>query len=138
MRNALVVSTLQPVRAVGIVSPELPQMEFILTMKLLLGRLLLVPYRRDALQREVGQIAEWYNASRPHTWLGGKTPDEAYYGKFPANRRPRFEPRSRWPRGSPYAKPWALVRGNPGAKLTLEVTSHADCDRNSNSSPNCQ
>jgi hypothetical protein len=68
---------------------------------------------------------EWYNESRPHTWLGGKTPNEVYHGTFPANRRPRFEPRSRWPRGSPCAKPWALVRGSPGAKLTLDVTFHA-------------
>ncbi len=27
-----------------------------------------------------------------------------------------------WPRGSPCARPWALVRGSPGAKLTLEVS----------------
>ena len=95
---------------------------FILTIKGLLGCVLLVPYRRDAFQRELDLVVEWYNRSRPHTWLGGKTPDEAYHGRFPANRKPRFEPRSRWPRGSPCAKPWALVRGSPGAKLTLEVS----------------
>jgi hypothetical protein len=99
---------------------------FILTLKTLLSCLLLVPYRRDAFQRELDAIAEWYNQSRPHTWLGGRTPNEAYFGTFPANRRPRFESRSRWPRGSPCAKPWALVRGSPGTKLTLEVSFHAD------------
>ena len=36
----------------------------------------------------------------------------------------RLEPRSRWPRGSPCAGSWALVRGSPGAKLTLEVSFH--------------
>ena len=47
------------------------------------------------------------------------------HGAFPANRRPRFESRSQWPRGSQCAKPWALVRGSPGAKLTLEVSFQA-------------
>ena len=60
----------------------------------------------------------------PHTWLGGKTPNEVYFGQYPASRRPRFEPRERWPRRSPCAKPWALVRGRPGAALGLEVTFH--------------
>ena len=94
----------------------------ILTIKCLLSCLLLVPYRREAFLRELTEIVAWYNGSRPHTWLGGKTPNEVYFAKFPANRRPRFEPRSRWPRGAPCAKPWALVRGSPGAKLTLDVS----------------
>ena len=96
---------------------------FILTLKCLLSRLLLVPYRRESFQHELDAIAHWYNRHRPHTWLGGKTPDEVYFGHFPANRRPRFEPRSRWPRGSPCAKPWALIRGKPGAQLNLESPS---------------
>ena len=29
-----------------------------------------------------------------------------------------------WPRGSPCARHWALVRGKPGAELTLEVSFH--------------
>ncbi len=86
---------------------------------------MLVPFRCDAFQRELTAIKDWYNACRPHTWLGGKTPDEAYHCRHPANRTPRYEPRSRWPRGSPCAKPWALVRGSPGTKLTLEVSFHA-------------
>ena len=97
---------------------------FILTMKCLLAGLLLVPYRRESLRRELDVIVEWYNACRPHTWLGGKTPDERYGGKYPANRRPRFESRSRWPRGSPCAKPWALLKGQPGIRLELKVTFH--------------
>jgi putative transposase len=97
----------------------------ILTIKCLLSQILLVPYRRESFLRELTYTVEWYNELRPHTWLGGRTPDEVYRGRFPANRRPRFEPRSRWPRGSPCAKPWALVRGSPGAKLTLEVSFHA-------------
>jgi transposase InsO family protein len=97
---------------------------FILTMKCLLGCLLLVPYRRESFQRELDLIVDWYNERRPHEWLGGRTPNEVYYGRFPANRSPRFETRPNWPRGSPCAKPWALVRGSPGATLKLEVTFH--------------
>ncbi len=99
----------------------------ILTVKCLLSRLLLIPYRRDAFLRELAGITDWYNEHRPHAWLDGRAPNEVYYGRFPANRKPRFEPRSRSPRGSPCARPWALVRGSPGAKLTLEVSFHGDC-----------
>jgi putative transposase len=95
---------------------------FILTLKDLLGCLLLVPYGRDALQRELDVIIDWYNTARPHSWLGGRTPDEAYYGRYAANRKPRYEPRAAWPRGSPCARPWALVRGKPGVRLELRVS----------------
>ena len=96
----------------------------ILTIKCLLQCLPLVPYRREAFLRELPSTVEWYNQFRPHSWLGGKTPNEVYFGAFPANRRPRFETRAKWPRGSPCALPWALARGSPGAKLTLEVRFH--------------
>lgn len=96
----------------------------ILTTKTLLSRLLLVPYRREAFLRELTLAADWYNTHRAHSSLRGRTPTEVYDGKFPANRRPRFEPRDRWQRGSACAKPWALVRGSPGAKLTMEVLCH--------------
>ena len=94
----------------------------ILTLKTLLRCLLLTPYRRTAFLRELFTAVQWYNAYRPHTWLGGRTPDEACYGAFAANRRPRFEPRAKWPRASPCARPWALVRGSPGAKLKLKIS----------------
>jgi len=97
----------------------------ILTLKCLLSYLPLVPYRRSALQRELDAIQDWYNGHRPHTWLDGRTPDEVYYGKYPAHRKPRFETRARWPRGSPCARPGALVRGSPGVKLALETHFHA-------------
>ena len=94
---------------------------FILTLKCILSCMLLVPYRREALQRELDMILGWYNAHRPHMTLKGQTPNEVYNAAFPSYRRPRFEPRSRWPRGSPCARPWALVRGLTGAKLELAV-----------------
>ncbi len=94
---------------------------FILTMKCLMARLLLVPYRRENFRRELDSIARWYNESRPHSTLHGRTPSEVYGGAFPANRKPRYETRPRWPRRSPCARPWGLVRGSPGAKLELIV-----------------
>jgi transposase InsO family protein len=95
------------------------------TMKELLRlRLPLIPLRREPFRREVALALGWYNAHRPHTSLGGRTPEEVYFRLRPANRSPRFEPRSRWPRGSPCASPWALVKGKPGAKVELDVRFH--------------
>jgi putative transposase len=93
----------------------------ILTIKLLLACLAIVPQWRPAFRRELDLLIEWYNEHRPHDTLGGKTPNEVYCGQFPACRRPRYEPRSRWPRGSPCAKPWALVRSTSGARLQLDI-----------------
>jgi transposase InsO family protein len=94
------------------------------TLKESLRRLAVVPYSRRSFQHELNLIADWYNKHRPHETLGNRTPNEAYHGRFPAHQRPRHEPRARWPRGSPCAKPWALVRGRPGAHLELEVTHY--------------
>ena len=98
---------------------------FILTLKTyLLGWLALVPLRRQAFRRELSSFFSWYNEYRPHTTLGGRTPDEVYHARFPAQRKPRFEPRASWPRGSPCANPWALVKGKAGLKLDLQVDFH--------------
>src|SRR5262249_555010 len=70
---------------------------------------IMVPTRREAMRTELVIALDWYNQHRPHSTLGGKTPDEVYSQRFPANRRPRLEPRSVWPRGSPCALPQALV-----------------------------
>jgi hypothetical protein len=98
---------------------------FIRSMKHLL-RLQLppVPLRRERFRRETALALGWYNAHRPHSTLGGKTPDEAYFRRRPANRSPRFEPRPGWPRGSPCAKPWALAKGNRGVSIELNVSFH--------------
>ncbi len=94
-------------------------------MKQHLRRLPVVPLSKRALQRELRFFADWYNEQRPHTWLGGKTPEEVYHGRRPACRGPRFEPRPLWPRPSPCAAPQALVKGVPGVRLDLHVTYHA-------------
>ena len=49
------------------------------------------------------------------------TPNEVYFRLRPANREPRIEPRNRWPRKSPCARPVTLIAGQPGHRFTLEV-----------------
>jgi hypothetical protein len=84
-------------------------------------RFAIVPLSRLAFQQEQSLFVRWYNANRPHTTLAGATPDERYFGAYPACRKPRFEPRAHWPRASPCAAPRALVKGQPGVGLQLHV-----------------
>lgn len=93
---------------------------FIRSMKNECTRLLpVVPLARAAFGCELDSYVAWYNPERPHSQFGARTPDEIYFDRFPACRRPRFETRARWPRRSPCAKPHALVRGRPGAVIEL-------------------
>ncbi len=91
------------------------------TLKNECTRRLLVPYRRDDFRRELALFAIWYNGNRPSEALNGKTPDEVYHDLAPACLAPRFEPRRKWPRGSPCAEPQAPVRGRCGQRLELSV-----------------
>jgi Integrase core domain len=95
---------------------------FIRSMKNECTRLLpIVPLARTAFGRELDDYVAWYNEERPHSRFGARTPDEIYFGSFPACRRPRFEPSSRWPRRSSCAAPHTLVRGRPSAVDELIV-----------------
>jgi len=94
---------------------------FILTLKRVLHQL---PLRRESFRGELVAIVPWYNEHRPHVTLGGKTPNEVYERRFPAHRKPRIEPRPRWPRGSPCAQPWAMVGGKPGQRFDMTVSFH--------------
>ena len=40
------------------------------------------------------------------------------------NEFPRIEPRQKWPRGSPCAKPQVDILGDPGAAMMLEIDCH--------------
>jgi putative transposase len=80
-----------------------------------------VSTRRSIMHANVIRWIDWYNEHRPHSSLGGRTPNEVYFGRFPAHRRPRIEPRPHWPRGSPCARPQVLVAGRPGARFHVEV-----------------
>lgn len=93
----------------------------ILTLKQNVAWLMLVPLRRRAFVRELHSLVTWHNSHRPHTTLGGRTPDEVYYRQRPLNRQPRFEPRAHWPRSSPCARPVTLVKGQPGGRLEMKI-----------------
>jgi hypothetical protein len=95
---------------------------FIRTMKAEALRRILVPLDRRAFRSEVGLFVHWYNPYRPHSTLHAASPDEIYFNRRPASRAPRYEPRRRWPRGSPCARPPAPVRGRRGQRLALVVT----------------
>ncbi|MDA2934965.1 integrase core domain-containing protein [Acidobacteria bacterium AH-259-D05] len=97
---------------------------FIRTLKDEYTRRILVPQRRKEFRRELLSFLDWYNEHRPHMTLGGSTPNEVYFGQRPANRRPRVEPRKRWPRASLCANPRTLVAGQPGDRFSLEVSYH--------------
>ena len=73
----------------------------ILTVKGLPRCLPRVPLRSKGFRREVPFVIEGYNEHRPHTTVSGRTPNEVYLDLHPANRKPRFELRERWPPGQP-------------------------------------
>jgi putative transposase len=99
---------------------------FFLSLKNECTRIILVPLRTDAFHLELTYFTHWYNHSRPHSSLNGKTPHEVYHGLLPASERPRYEPRARWPRCSPCASPHVPVTGNCGAPIRLDVRYHSD------------
>ena len=66
-------------------------------------------------------MIRWYNEHRPHETLGGKTPNEVFFSREAANQKSRLEPRERWPRGSPCARPQVAVYGDPGDPIVLEI-----------------
>ncbi len=94
---------------------------FIRSMKAECTRAVLISFRRLEFERELAAYVVWFNTDRPHAFLAGATPDEIYFRKRPACRKPRFEPRQRWPKPSPCARPQTLVRGHPGVQVELVV-----------------
>ena len=99
---------------------------FIRTLKGECTRLLDVPLPRRDFRTHLARYMEWFNQWRPHTFLRGRTPNEAYHRRHPACRYPRFEPRSRWPRGAHCAAPRVPVRSKSGVRLNLDVAYHAE------------
>jgi len=63
---------------------------------------------------------------RPHEYLDGRTANEVYNGRPAANETSRIEPRPNWPPGAPCAAPAAAIDGEPGQKVVLLVSYHAD------------
>ncbi len=95
---------------------------FIQTVKVECTRRLLLSFRAKTFRQELLWFAVWYNQHRPHTTLGGRTPDEVYFPQRPANQSPRFEPRALWPRPAPCALSQVLLKGQPGVRIELEVS----------------
>jgi transposase InsO family protein len=94
---------------------------FIRSIKNECTRHILIPLQLDAMRRELGCYATWYNEHRPGQALGGQTPWEVYTGVRPANSERRFEPRRDWPTESPCASPQTAIRGERGVSLSLVV-----------------
>jgi len=87
-------------------------------------RLITIPEDRAEFKREVGFAIDWYNEHLPHETLNGKTPNAVHFARSPANEQPRIEPRRKWPRGSPCAKPQVGIKGSPGDPIIVEMDCH--------------
>lgn len=95
---------------------------FIRSMKSECTRRIMVPLGLGAMRNELGCYSTWYNEHRPHSWLSGRTPTEVYRDLPPANLRPRFEPRARWPKKARCAAPNVPVKGGTDTNLRLIVS----------------
>ncbi len=84
-------------------------------------RVIRMPCDLTEFREELALYVTWYNLYRPHTTLGGRTPVEVFEQQDPANEESRFEPRARYPRGSPCAAPQTLIKGEPGTRPVLEI-----------------
>ena len=87
-------------------------------------RRIVIPEDPSHFERELQCIVDWYNEHRPHMTFSGKTPNEVYFSRSPANEQPRIEPRRNWPRGSPCAKPQVGMDGAPGDRVIIEIDCH--------------
>jgi hypothetical protein len=92
------------------------------TIKTECTRVIRVPFDIDAMRAELDVYVRWHNEHRPHTYLRGRTPDEVYFGRPPANEAPRLEPRLKYPRDAWCASPQTSVRGRRGVRLALQVS----------------
>ena len=88
-------------------------------------RRIFISLRRGSFREQINSFISWFNENRPHQGLGGRTPEEVYRGEIPANEKPRFEPRRRWPKRSLCAAPQARTKGSRGVRLELHMTFYA-------------
>jgi Integrase core domain len=100
---------------------------FIRSMKNECCRRIVVPMRVTKLLVGVSLYFVWYNHHRPHQGLGGRTRDEVYFHREPANEERRYEPRRNWPRDSACAEPWAKLNGRRGLRLDPRVSYLEGC-----------
>jgi transposase InsO family protein len=62
---------------------------FILTLKQHCAQWPVVSLKQRPFDQGLRSFTDWYNEFRPHTYLGGRTPNEAYERRFAAACRPR-------------------------------------------------
>ncbi len=93
-----------------------------------LTRRILVPMRREKFLRELVCYQEWFNNERPHTTLGGRTPNEVYFQRRPDDQRPCIEPRRNWLRQAVGACGWQTRRRVYDSR-ELSKTAPASADR---------
>jgi putative transposase len=95
---------------------------FFLSLKMEMMNRISVALAPGAFERQLDAYLAWYHAHRPHQGLRGRTPDEVFYDRRPANEAPRYEPRTKWPRASPCARPFARPKLR-GAAARLRLVS---------------
>jgi transposase InsO family protein/DNA-binding transcriptional regulator YiaG len=93
----------------------------ILTYKDGCTRRILVPVSRNDMVEETQLFVEWYNNHRPHMLLGGKTPNEVYFGCCAANAKPRIETQPLTKHSTPCACPRMCIAGKAGAKVKVRL-----------------
>jgi transposase InsO family protein len=86
-------------------------------------RIILVPFRLEAMMKEMELYVVWFNEHRPHQGLGGKTPNEVFDGRVAARDGPRWETRRPCPRRASNDRGLAGValRDEPGTAVELVV-----------------
>ncbi|MBI2373533.1 MAG: transposase [Deltaproteobacteria bacterium] len=91
----------------------------------------ITPLRRDEARARWSRYFDWYDEHRPHEALNGRTPNEVYHARAPANEAPRHEPRPRWPEHArtPCARPLATARVGLAPKRLELVVRHLDDER---------
>ena len=87
-------------------------------------RRILVSLRRTCFLRELMLFQDWYNEHRPHMALAGRTPNEVFFGRHAAIKRPWLEPRRHCHVKSRCTGRQTPVRGQPGDRFRLEVDYH--------------
>jgi hypothetical protein len=98
---------------------------FVRTVKEECTRRITVPLRRADMREELTCHWDWYNEHRPHEYLNGRTPNEAYQDRVAANLALRVEPRAAWPVTASCASPHVPIRGASSHVLRLVVEYHA-------------
>jgi transposase InsO family protein len=91
-------------------------------------RIIVVPYRLEAMITELELYVGWFNEHRPHQGLAGKTPNEVFEGKVAARDGPRWETRVRGPcsgSGRRGAAP-VMLRDEPGTAVNSSSTGSRD------------